>query len=71
VFAALSGNNNRVALILNAGDFWGNRLMLIALLNRQKMFAGIGMEVTDIDLRAYTGRHDELERRCGTAAASG
>jgi dipeptidase E len=63
LFAALSGTNNRVALILNAGDFWGHQAHAYRVAEQAEMFAGIGMEATDVDLRAYVDRTAALERQ--------
>jgi dipeptidase E len=61
LFASLAGNNNRVALILSAGDAWGDKAHNVRVIEQTAMFSATGMEVTDVDLRTYTDRSAELE----------
>jgi dipeptidase E len=66
LFASLAGNNNRVALILSAGDVWGDQAHAYRVIEQTAMFHETGMEVTDVDLRAYIERSSELERHLRT-----
>jgi dipeptidase E len=59
--AALAGKNKRVALILSAGDAWGDEAHRGRVIEQTAMFREIGMEVTDVDLRTYVDRSAELE----------
>jgi hypothetical protein len=49
----MTGSNNRVALILDAGDLWGDQAHAYRVIEQTEMFAEAGMEVTDVDLRDY------------------
>lgn len=62
LFASLSGANNRVALILSAGDAWGDQAHAYRVIEQTAMFFETGMQVTDVDLRTYIERGNELER---------
>lgn len=62
LFAAMAGGNRRVALILSAGDAWGDVVHNTRVGEQTAMLLGIGLESADVDLRNYFGRSDELER---------
>lgn len=66
LFAGIAGSNNGVALILNAGDTWGDQAHAYRVIEQTEMFAGTGMEVTDVDLRVYADRKAELEQHLRT-----
>ncbi len=61
LFAALAGRERRVALILSAGDAWGDAVHATRVGEQTAMLRGIGLEAADIDLRKYFGRSKELE----------
>jgi len=74
LFAAMAGGNNRVALILSAGDVWGEQAHAYRVTEQTAMFHETGLELTDVDLRTYTGRSAELERQlrtCGSVWVAG
>jgi hypothetical protein len=58
----MAGRNTRVALILNAGDLWGDQTHAYRVIEQTEMFAETGMEVTDVDLREYVDRQAALEQ---------
>ena len=58
---ALAGRERRVALILSAGDAWGDAVHDTRVGEQTAMLRGIGLEAADIDLRKYFGRSKELE----------
>ena len=62
MFAALAGGNRRVALILSAGDAWGNVVHETRVGEQTAMLRDIGLEAVDVDLRKYAGRGEELSR---------
>ncbi len=70
----MAGSNNRVALVLNAGDLWGDQAHAFRVIEQTEMFAHTGMEVTDVDLRDYVDRKAALEKRlrtCGSVWVAG
>jgi dipeptidase E len=62
MFAALVGESRRVALILSAGDAWGDVVHETRVGEQTAMLSEIGLEAADVDLRKYVGRSDELNR---------
>jgi dipeptidase E len=62
----MAGSNNRAAVILNAGDLWGDQAHAYRVIEQTEMFAEAGMEATDVDLRDYVDRKARLERRLRT-----
>jgi dipeptidase E len=58
----MAGSNTRVALILNAGDLWGDQAHAYRVMEQTEMFAETGMDVADVDLREYVDRQAALER---------
>ena len=55
-----------MALVLNAGDLWGDQAHAYRVIEQTEMFAETGMEVTDVDLRDYVDRKAGLEQRLRT-----
>jgi dipeptidase E len=62
----MADSNNRVALILNAGDLWGDQAHAYRVIEQTEMFAGSGMDVTDVDLQDYVDQKAGLEQRLRT-----
>jgi dipeptidase E len=70
----MAGSKNRVTLILNAGDLWGDQAHAYRVIEQTEMFAETGMEVTDLDLRDYVDRKAQLKERlrtCGSVWVAG
>lgn len=56
--------NKKVALITNALDFTNNYFELTKSVQRDKRdIEGLGLEVTEIDLRSYFGKEEKLRKK--------
>ncbi len=70
----MAGRNKRVALILNAGDLWGDQAHAYRVIEQAEMLAETGLVATDVDLRDYVDKSAQLEQRlrtCGSVWVAG
>jgi dipeptidase E len=60
----LTGVNSKIAIIGNAGDYFGNKKERIESIKRQATsLSNIGLIPQEIDLRKYFGKEKELENK--------
>src|SRR5579871_6147169 len=59
----LAGSNRRAAYIKNAQDYLPPAKRNFSTPEKTKMFAAVGLQLEEIDLRDYFGKSEELEKR--------